>query len=573
MLLVSYTNGDEANVSFSSPGLESSHARAHGTNPQYANMKTQRKLQHWFQSGALALILAGSGSAGLAQVTNWIQGFDTSSTTNPWVSWWGLNPHFAWSSLDASNNAASGALQYTLNFVGAGGEQFMTFAGFHYGWQWDNTEVLDGTKYTNLVFDIKVDPSSAPSIYNDYGPMEVGFVKPSWDSGNLILVSTYMVPVSATNWTHVVLPMNPTQPGITTLAAVYFKMWSNGRFTNTLSFYLDNIEVQALPTNAPPPPPPTMTLEPTVPGLQLISTTGGGQYGRFSIHTAAATEAWINSPTSTVYSINIKQYPNSANYPNFQTHLFLVPTGSLPYGPGDASCDWNSTNAIFVQIQNNANGSGTATFMWKTNVIDHSTWGVNQVFNRTNPPNPVLHSSRITGTWTVGFQNNTNVTMTAPDGSQTNFVFSPDAIPWFTDAGGLYAFIGAQPNTTVNMGQSSVLGPISITGAVDGSGTPAADISDPFDTPPLNTSLWGIAAADPNGIQVVGADTPFWLLWTVPDTGFTLQFSEDVIGSVGWNDPGLTGILQLGPVKRVLVPAALSHTNSLFFRMDNPSYP
>jgi len=521
-------------------------------------------------------MLACSTSVGLAQTTDWMQTFDTSTSTGPWVVWWGT----ATITQDATQNCTtnvpdSGAMKYVAPFVGASGEQFMTFAGFHYGWQWDGTTVLDGSKYTNLIFDIKIDPSTAPAVNGaDLGQLALGFTAPGWPSTGVPFLANYNIPLTATNWTHVVLPINPTEAGIQSINGIYIKMWSGGHLTNTWTAYIDNLELQAIPSDIPPPPPPTMALQSTTSGLQLISTTKGGASARYSIHPATAGYSWMNSPISTTYAVTIKQYPTYASYANFQTHMFLIPSSSLPYGPGDTSCDWNSTNLIFVQIADNGDGSAYSRWMYKTNVSNPNNRWDGQIFGSNTLA--TLGSSTILGTWKVTFNQNTNVTFTAPDGSSTNFVFPAESAAYFADPNGLYAYIGMQPNSAGNVGQSSVISEIKMTGAVDGNGNPSPDIDDTFATAPLDTAIWGTTASDPKGVQVVTEDTPFWLLWTVPDSNFTLQYADDITAPSGnWGDPyGLmANVIQIGSVKRVLVPKSLSLTNQLYFRLNNPSYP
>ncbi len=531
-------------------------------------MKLHTKLHHWLTSALFGLTLAASTGVGLAQVPDWIQTFDADGTTSPWAQWWGVTTTITWDGTQdcTTNVSGSGAMKYVTPYVGASGEQFMEFAGFHYGWQWDNTTVLDCSLYTNIIFDIKIDPSTALAVNGtDFGTLDVGFVPPSWNSGACPHIGNYTIPATATNWTHVVLPIDPTIGGIASSAAIYLKMWSNGHLTNTWTAYFDNLEVQAIPTNIPPPPPPSMALQPTTAGLQLISTSAGGGNARYSIYPVSPGYSFVNSPETT-YSVTIKKYPTYASYPNFQTHMFLIPSGSLPWGPGDSAGDWNATNLIFIQIADNADGSGYARFMYKTNVSGGG-WK-DQVFGTNTLAN--LGSTTILGKWSLKFQNNTNVTFTAPDGTSTNFVFPADSAACFADTTGLYAYFGMQPNGAGNVGQSSVMAEIRITGGVDGIGLQSPDLVDTFATAPLNTATWAKAAADANGVQVVASDTPYWLLWTVPDSGFSVQYSDSVVAPQSqWGDPQnlMANVIQIGANKRVLVPAALASTTQQYFQL------
>ena len=85
-------------------------------------------------------------------------------------------------------------------------------------------------------------------------------------------------------------------------------------------FWVDNVKLGGI---AVPVPPPTMALQPTTAGLEL-SALGGGRY---NIHPVSPGYSFVGSPETT-YSVTIKKYPNYASYPNFQTHMFLIPAGS-----------------------------------------------------------------------------------------------------------------------------------------------------------------------------------------------------------------------------------------------------
>jgi hypothetical protein len=528
-------------------------------------MKQKTKLQQWILSALFGLTLAASTSVGLSQATDWIQTFDTSGSTGPWDLWWGIGS-VSWNSTynNTTNVAGSGSMQLTEPFVGASGEQFMWFAGFHYGWQWDGSTVLDCRQYTNIIFDIMIDPSTAPAVNGtDFGTLNVGFVPSGWNNNADVQIGSYTIPLAATSaWQHVVMPINPTTAGINAMCAWYLDMWSNGHLTNTWNAYIDNLELQATPTNIPPPPPPTLSLTPATPGLNLFSTTTSGGNGRQSIRTATNGYSFYNSPNGTTYSVNIKKYPTGASYINLQTHMFLVPTSSMQWGPNDTSVDWNCTNMFFIQIANNADGTAYAHIMWKTNLAGGG-WGT-QIFGANNIN---AGSTTILGTWSLNIKNNTNITFTTPSAS-TNFSIDAATAAYFNDPNGMYAYFGMQPNNSANVGQEVVLAEASVTGGVDGSGNPSATLDDTFATAPLNTTNWAVDAADPSGVVVVGSDAPYWLLWTLPDVNFTLAYNANAAApAAAWNDPNNLGakVFQIGTFKTVLVD--VPPTGQLYYQL------
>ena len=62
-----------------------------------------------------------------------------------------------------------------MQFTGAANEQFMTFGTLANRWGWDGGVIVNCVgAYTNLSLDVSVDPLTAPTINNDYGPLELG---------------------------------------------------------------------------------------------------------------------------------------------------------------------------------------------------------------------------------------------------------------------------------------------------------------------------------------------------------------------------------------------------------------
>ena len=88
-----------------------------------------------------------------------IDTFDSEDEVSRWSRWWGAaqQTYEFDPSTDANNNAASGSLKATIGLdlaANTGDNQFALVGGFPDG------ATVDGTQYTNLVFDIKWDPAS-----------------------------------------------------------------------------------------------------------------------------------------------------------------------------------------------------------------------------------------------------------------------------------------------------------------------------------------------------------------------------------------------------------------------------
>jgi hypothetical protein len=121
------------------------------------------------------------------------------------------------------------------------------------------------------------------------------------------------------------------------------------------------------------------------------------------------------------------------------------------------------------------------------------------------------------GTWTLAFNNNTNVTLTAPDKTSTNFTINATDASQFADP--LYIYLGDQPNENANIGQSSTFSEFTVSGA-------ASSFSDNFAT--FNTNNWANdTASDELGIFINAPDAKYWLTWPTPDGGFTNVFATD----------------------------------------------
>lgn len=161
-----------------------------------------------------------------------------------------------------------------------------------------------------------------------------------------------------------------------------------------------------------------------------------------------------------------------------------------------------------------------------------------------------------TGEWRLGFLHNTNVTITAPNGSTTNFLMPAAAAAHFGCP--VRAQFGIRPNTRYNVQSFAVLSGVRITGT-------AGDIDETFSSGPLNTNLWEVSAADAAGIQVVPPEGGYWLTWR---WGLEVQFTTNP-GSGAWIDTGLqTNAVYMTPLWRVLRPkSTLLSTPAGFWRL------
>ncbi|HXC05486.1 MAG TPA: hypothetical protein VNZ86_12080, partial [Bacteroidia bacterium] len=178
-----------------------------------------------------------------------------------------------------------------------------------------------------------------------------------------------------------------------------------------------------------------------------------------------------------------------------------------------------------------------ASFYYKTNCPDNENFQQTMTVNCATGP---------LGTWNLTFNNNTNVTMTAPDGTTNSFTIPAAVANDFQDP--MYVYLGTRPNDNSRIGQSATFNQFKATGA-------AASINDSFSQ--LNTNTWLNSAAAPSGIIVTTPDTKYWLTWPEPDSGFSNLFVTDNLKNKIANSQWLslptsaTGWIDVGGAKRV----------------------
>src|SRR5208282_3693898 len=103
---------------------------------------------------------------------------------------------------------------------------------------------------------------------------------------------------------------------------------------------------------------------------------------------------------------------------------------------------WDSSDVVALYVGINADRSATATFQYKVN--QSSSWNTSLMVTQHCALGPV-------GTWKLTFNNNTNVTLTAPDNTKTNFTMAASDAALYEDP--VYVYLGDQPNVNANIGQ------------------------------------------------------------------------------------------------------------------------
>lgn len=521
-------------------------------------MKKITTPKKWLAAAALGLALAVSSNSSMAQGTNTTFTFDDASSTTSFAVWWGpSSPVITWDgAVDAADDPNSGSVRYDVPFAGAKGDQFMTFFTIANRWQWDGGTVIDASTYTNLTFQVLVDPTSGKRTGNDdYGNYEFGFVSGSWAANP---VGNVTFPAAASNhWVTFNIPLNSGIVGIDQVAGFYIKMWSDGVMPSEVIFNIDNFKLTK-PDVVVVVPNPTTSIVKAYPGLQLTATAAAGQYGRQSIHTVSDNLSWVDQGKPVSYSLQIKDAPGSSAS-GFQTHVFFTPTASSPYGIADSPVDWNARDIFWLNIK-----SAGASLMYKTNQPSGNTMAFNS--NPTNGPVGSLANldcpSPI-GIWTLTFNNNTSITLTAPNGASTNVTISAESAAMFANP--LFIDVGTQPNDVVNYGLSSTITRFWTTNT-------ATDLDYTFTGSTLDTTVWGLAAGDASGIISIPDDARFWFRWTLPASSDSFVLgATNITGK--WTDLGLTNVLQSGTIRQTLVTtSALPSTSASFFALGKRTF-
>jgi hypothetical protein len=527
--------------------------------------------------GAITWSQAAPAPAPTDSFTN---SFDT-STQPSWIYWYSINPGnsaITWDdTMDAGSNASSGSLRLEIPFSTTNNQQ-VWFGTFHNAGIYDSATTYDATYFTNIEFDILVDPISPTTAAGDFGNMYVSLVRRGTpDGGGPFNVNNILtIPSSASNrWVHLTVPVLKNQLGYDDPGVIgpVFRMDSFDNHPHApVRFWLDNVSIKFSGAAPPPPPPPAMTVERPVRGLNLF-TSGSGDYQRESIRTAntgfGANYSWVGATGPVTYSFTVAGYPG-AGHAGFHTFIYLVPFPLTGSGDNNTAPDYQESNVIYLSLDLGATGNANYTFRWKTNMLasNGTGGGTNDFYSA---PHESIGYPTALGTWSVTFVNNTNVTMTAPGGGSTNFSISPNLAALFPNP--IYVYFGVRPDTAdADKGPGLVLSRARILGTTD-------TIDDNFlaDPPgPPDASIWELEAVAPQGVFIMPPENNFTVNWTAATAaGFNLQ-TNSVLGNTNsfpWSTNGLPAPLDIGTLKRTFLSSNdVPSVGTRYFRLAKPGF-
>ncbi|MFZ0826641.1 MAG: hypothetical protein WAO02_04385 [Verrucomicrobiia bacterium] len=402
--------------------------------------------------------------------------------------------------------------------------------------------------FSSVEFDLKWDSSSTLSLADFNTPPSPGTsgitlasVPPDCWCASPVLGDVTIPAAAISNWVHVSIPINPILPGLGSSQGLWFSKFVSAG-SGTAKFWLDNVQFQGLCC---PPSPPFLLIQMATRGLNLLATTLDPS-DRESIRTApdSGLYSWLGNGDAPVsYAFTITHL--SAATTNFQVHLFLIPNAGEESAP-----DYIEPAVIDADLRNaGTDNHARWTFRYKTNSANS---GIPFPFE----PAQITNDSLL-GTWTLSFRNDTNVTMTAPDGASINFNLPAEAAACFVDP--LSVYFGIQPNEPANISSYAVLARVQIHGAG------LTPILDDFSSG-LDTNVWQIVAASANSVQVV-PDNAYWINWTGPDAGYVLMANTNLANASGWSSNQLPVPFANGWRKSVLLTADLAN-GVQFFRLQ-----
>jgi len=535
------------------------------------------KIKH--AAGLLVAIALASASSLQAQITNLtLYNFDTNQvTTSPylngggWGNWFGgVFQSVTWdASNDASNNVASGALQLNLNFPG--GDQYVLWDGAS-----PNYAPLDLNTWTNISFDIRYDETSgirtntSPAGQNGslgVGSLDFGYMRMGSRSPGFAQDWIYYFAISATNgagqpntnWTHISVDLRQVAQNFSDLSAGLVNLifgidgnaYGNAPLHGPQTIWIDNIKLTGA---IPHPAPPTMSIvKATPPALWMFG--GSGQYGRSQVALRDTSATWINATFPVTYAFTILD--NATSPGALQTGIQFIGGN-----PGDASFwDYGANNVLWLRV---VSGTGTNTaavadVSWKTNAPGSNPDQHNIALRITN--------SVLAGTWALTFLSNTNGTLTAPGAAPAPFSIALDDI----DAQALFnapiqvRFGHENFGNPANGGVPHYWANILVTNVASGQ-TLYEDFTKEG-TNQLDSTIWNLNTSDGVGVvNLVPTNAPYWIKWTLPDSGFSLINGPSLLTVSNWDSVTATTPIAQGGVRWQLVPGeSISNSPTRFF--------
>ena len=475
-----------------------------------------------FATGGNTAPFSGSGS-----VASWIYWYNTPGNNTQMTN----DP----TTPDTLAGPGAGSLEVYTPFTNTNTTQDVFFGTFGNGGGYDFSVEVSLLNFSKVSFDIYVGTNNLPNSSGNFGTLNVGVITSGY-SYEGFGGGGVTIPSSASNgWVHLSVPVDQTLASVANIPGIAFTIANYGGYpTNPFTFWLGNL---VMTYSGAPPPPPTTGISKVVPGLTQFADELPS-YNRQDLRTdqsGTANLTWYNQPGPVTYSWTIAAFPGSA-HSNFLAGFSLTPDPVASQDYSDP--DWTSTNDLWVAIQNNADGTVTAGIAYKTNqpTANGQLYAApGQLVPYNNETNGLTVPSAV-GTWSLTFNNNTNITLTAPNGASTNVDLDPNVAALYN--GYVGAFLYSSPTANANIGQYCTYSAYKITGV----GTPVNEnltsgkLSSSFlETISQNYYYTGDYTTNPPDQVFVTSGDAYWLYWTLPDAGFSPVISATVKNPVWQN--------------------------------------
>lgn len=501
--------------------------------------------------------------------------FFTGGSVASYIEWYGLSFNNTAMTNDPTMDAAgdtneSGSLYCSYAFTNSG-NQVQVMGTFDNAYSYDNSVQMPLNLITNLACDIHVMAGTVPDSSGDFGQLTLSMVAPGWEGGGRDGTWTSItIPGAASNgWVHLqdtnvvadiqTLINSSTSADPTTNAAgigIYYNSYG-GFPTNPITFWIDNLAVTTSSAPPPPPPPPTVSMLTAAAGLNLFTGSGTGLYQRESLEADQVEYTWVGATNPVTYSFTIASYPVNPG-DQVQNHIFLIPSPGTETAP-----DYTEPNLIFFDMESTGTKATQWMFRYKTNQPNGNAmvYGSGTLAVITNIEGAI-------GTWTATFNSDTNITMTSPDGTSTNFNI-PDTTGATTAlfASGVVLYYGAQAGNSGGANDHLVASEFKVTGLG------ASDFDDNFvtDDGSLNSGIWVVNANAPACVDLVPTGSPFWVQWTQPSLNFTLESTPSLNPPITWSPTTSNPSFLAGTNNTQLIgPGDLPSTTNGFFNLANP---
>ena len=446
------------------------------------------------------------------------KGFDTDAGGFACNDWGVTHTSVFDPAVDVAQNASSGSLAVEAQFTAGGEVSLQNCSGLG-----------DLSLYNRISMEVYVAEGTAPDPNGNYGTFTIR-LRPGWAwPGDVIELGA----VTATGWTHLEKALPATATGFAGMNIHW-----NTAYTTTAKVWLDNI---AFVPKAASTPPPTLVFEPSLPGLEVL-TSGSGDYSRKNVATAPALApslSWVNAGGAVTYAMTINETVG-LNANGFSANIMLCATESETIG---TSPDWHEPHGIFLEAISDAAGKVSVSVRYKTNAVDaHGIRFTNDGL-LINVNNTGLTS--LVGTWAITL-NGDQVSLSGPGGVTGNGQLPADVTPLF--GGNLFALFGAQPNANkdrrISLSRVQVSGPADFAGNLDQDFTKATSLDNNF----LETK-----EEDAGGVRLKPTNVQWRLSWLLPDKGFEV-WSSPALKSASWVLSTLTPVTA-GMNRIAFVPA------------------